>query len=310
MNCFPDMAINTCLFLPIRHLLAYGCNLEETDGFGRTLLLASVEGVKRSHFAEIANSILQFGADPLAIDNGDAGMLHYILRTNSACNKAHTQQELFQPIEALLTKLLLAGCSANAVDENNQTPSDLALSPSAWVIWCNALCSVGLQPYEIILEDDRIKGISPNTKYLERKYQQILQSPPAKWAVKGQQALQLREDPPICAYCCLSDDWVPTRLPFDFFGSYVIKMEDRFTHAAFVNHRDGSFCKNGRKRLSCHRRSHRKDGECSYWSEKSLSMRKHVAYRLWENKIMSTPCEAYSWATGLSMDSPPDVRDT
>jgi len=309
MGIFPDTATDTFLFLPIRHLLAYGCDLEETDGFGRTALLASVESVKRSDFVEIANMLLQFRAVPSAVDHGDAGILHYILRTTSACNKAHTQQELFQPIKSLLVKLLLSRCNPNAVDENGHTPSDLALSPSAWMLWCDALHSAGLQPYEVFLKDDRINGIVLDAMYLERKYQEILKSWPPKWTVERRQSFQIGEDPPVCAYCGLPDDWTPSRPPFDFTGSYLVQMEDVFTHAVFANHKDGTFCANGKRWLSCSRQSHRKDGGVSDWSWKSLSLRKHVACRLWENKILSEPRNAYSWATGLSDDWITTVTD-
>ncbi|KAH8723066.1 hypothetical protein GQ44DRAFT_710935 [Phaeosphaeriaceae sp. PMI808] len=298
MNIFPDTAIDTFLFLPVC-LLASDCDLEETDGFGRTALLASVEGVKRSHFAETAERLLQFQADPLAVDNGNAGLLHYILRTSSACSKAHTQQELFQPIKSFLEKLLRLSCNPNAVDENGHTPSDMALSPSAWVLWCDALHSAGFQPYKVLQEDDRINGIALDTMYLERKYQEVLGSQPPEWTVEP---FQIGEDLPLCAYCGLPDDWTQMRLPFDCNGSYLVQMGDGFTHAAFANHKDGSFCANGKRWLSCGRQSHRYDGGVPDWSRKSLSLRKYLACRLWENKIFSKPGNAYSWATGLSDD--------
>ncbi|KAF2686142.1 hypothetical protein K458DRAFT_208720 [Lentithecium fluviatile CBS 122367] len=302
MNIFPDSAKETFLFLPVRQLVAGGSDLEDVDGFGRTALLASVEGVKRSHFVELANMLLQSGANPLAVDNGDAGILHYILRTTSACNKAHTREALFQPIEDLLRRLLLSNCNPNAVDENGDTPSDLALSPGTWVLWCNALDAAGFRPHEILLEDDHIKGITHGRTILEREYQRILESQPPTWKVERQQPFESGEDLPVCANCGLPDEWTPSRSPFDYIGAYVVQMEDGFSHATFTNHRDGTFCANGRKWASCRRQSHRKDGEISYWSGKSLSLRKHIARRLWEDKILSQPHDAYFWATGLSHD--------
>lgn len=98
MAILPNSALETLLFLPMRQLLSAGSDIEETDGFGRTALLGLVEGVKRSQFVDVSNMLLQHGADPLAVDNGDAGMLHYILRTTLACSKAHTKKELFYPL--------------------------------------------------------------------------------------------------------------------------------------------------------------------------------------------------------------------
>lgn len=303
MSHFPDTATETFLFLPLRNLLnTRECDLEETDGFGRTALLASVECVKRSDFSKVANMLLRFGAVSSAVDNGDAGILHYILRTTSACSRAHTQQELARPIEALLRKFLLSGCNPNAVDENDQTPSDLALSPSTWVIWCNALQSVGFKPHKVLAEDDQVKDIVLDPIYLERKYQEALKSRPPRWTVQNNLPFQPGEDPPICAYCELPDDWVMARPPFDFLGSYLVGMEGYFAHAAFANHRDGTSCENARKWSLCRRPAHKVDGGISYWSQKSVSIRKHVACQLWENKILSEPYEAYLWATGLPVD--------
>lgn len=300
MGIFPDETGETFLFLPIRQLLAEGSDLEETDGFGRTALLASVEGVKRSHFVELANMLLNFKAVPSAVDNGDAGILHYILRTTSACNKAHTQLELFQRIQALLRKLLSLNCDPNAVDENGLTPSDLALSPSAWVLWCNALDAAGFKPHEILLKDDHIKGIAHNPTYLKRKYQDILKSPQPRWTVERQQSFQAGEDCPVCAYCGLPDEWTSSRPPFDCNGSYLVQIEDTFTHALIANHKDGTICANGRSGSSCRRQT---------WSWKSLSLRKHVACRLWEDRILSEPHTAYFWATGLSTDWVTSISD-
>jgi len=58
MNIFPDSYVHELLFHPVRLLLSSECDLEEVDGFGRSALLASIEGVKRSHLAEMVDLLL------------------------------------------------------------------------------------------------------------------------------------------------------------------------------------------------------------------------------------------------------------
>lgn len=186
------------------------------------------------------------------------------------------------------------------MDENGNTPSDLALSPSAWVLWCNSLDAAGLKPHDILQKDDKINRITLNPGYLERQYQKILNSRPPEWTVEMQQFTHLDENSPTCAYCGLPDEWTPQRAQFDYIGSYLVQMAESCTHAAFANHKDGTHCMNGGRRSSCLRQTHKRDGEISDWSPKSLSLRKHTARQLWEDGILSEPATAYVWATGLS----------
>ena len=303
MNIFPDSGVQTFLFHPVRRLLTSGCDLEEVDGFGRSALLASVGGVKRNHLAEMVDLLLQFGANPHAVDNGDAGILHYILRTTSACNRAHTRQAIFQPIKNIVVKLLLRGCNPNAVDEDDHTPSDLALSSSAWLLWCDALQAAGLAPDGVLKEDDRIHNVVLDNVLLDGKYSEWLESLPPRCQIVRDEPSQPEQSFPVCSYCQYPDEWTQTRAPFDCNGTYMVQMGSSFAHASFVNHTDGSWCRNGSKWMSCRRKCHRKDGGFAYWSWKSLSIRKHIAYRLWKDRVLANPAQAYAWATCSLNDS-------
>jgi hypothetical protein len=303
LNIFPDSGVQTLLFQPVRRLLTSECDLEEVDGFGRSALLASVEGVKRSHLAEMVDLFLQFGANLHAVDDGDAGILHYILRTTSACNRAHTRQAIFQSIKDIVVKLLLRGCNPNAVDENDHTPSDLALSSSAWLLWCDALEAAGLAPDGVLRDDDRIHNVMLDNALLDRKYSEWLESLPPRWQVVSDEPSQPEQGLPVCSYCQFPDEWTQSRAPFDRNGTYLVQMGNSFTHASFVNHTDGSSCGNGKKSMSCRRKCHRKDGGVAYWSLESLSIRKHIANRLWKNRVLANPAQAYVWATGSLNDS-------
>ncbi|KAF2726495.1 hypothetical protein EJ04DRAFT_530226 [Polyplosphaeria fusca] len=289
---------------PMRRLLLTGdCDLEEEDGFGRSALLACVEGVRRRHLAEMIEMFLHFGANPHAIDNDSAGILHFILRTTSACNRAHSQRSLSLPIKDILAKLLSRSCDPNSMDQNGITPSDLALGSSAWQIWCDALSESGLDPKEVIEKDDRQNCLRITTTLIDQRHK--------KWTERTtsteQQILEstvMENMPhPICYYCELPGEWIPMKPPFDHYGSYLVKIGDSFAHAAFPNHTDGGFCKNALELNTCKRKSHGRDGDCPFWCSREISIRKHVAYRLWKERSLFTSSQAYSWASGLT-----DVR--
>lgn len=298
MGQFHDLGVQTFLFLPVRQLLANECDIEEVDVFGRSALLSCVEDVKRNHLAEMIDLLLQFGANPHAVDYGEAGILHFILRTTSACNRAHTQQSIFLPVKDIVVKLLLRGCDPNAIDEDHHTPSDMALSSSAWLLWCDALQTAGLAPENVLREDDRIHNVVIDNAALHRKYKEWVECSPSRWEDVGDELPQPERIGPVCAYCQFPDEWTRTRAPFDYQGTHLVRMGDKFTHASFPNHTDGSQCRNGSNWKSCSRRSHRSDGGFPHWSWKSLGIRKHVAYRLWKDRVLLNPSQAYTWATG------------
>ena len=93
---------------------------------------------------------------------------------------AHTRQAIFQPIKDIVVKLLLRGCNPNAVDEDDHTPSDLALSSSAWLLWCDALQAAGLAPDGVLKEDDRVHNVVLDNVLLDGKYSEWLESLPPR----------------------------------------------------------------------------------------------------------------------------------
>lgn len=304
LEIFPDEIADTFLFLPIRCLLAHDCDLEEADGFGRSLLLAAIFDVKRNHSAQIISLLLQAGADPLARDHKGQGALHYILVTVSACNRAHIKPALYEATKSTLVQLLLAGCNPNLGDEGDYTPSDRALTSTAWMLWCEALLSAGFQPLEVLQEDDRLLGITFDEGYLEQKYQEALasRSPTPKTVLEREEPTEFGEYIPACSFCGLPDNCTRTRAPFDPYANYLIEWGEGFTHLWLPNHLDGTDCANERKLDSCGHESHQEGEAFSKWSSQELSWRKHVAYRMWVDNILSGPREAYTWATGLSDD--------
>jgi hypothetical protein len=302
MSIIPDHEAELRLFQPMRHILPYIYNLNERDLFGRTALLASVEGVQRSQFPKVAQMLLQFGANPSAVDNGGAGILHFILRTISGCNNWNVTAESTQPLKTLMIQLINSECDPNLLDDDGLTPSDMALSPVAWVIWCEVVQAAGLDVLSVLERDDELQGIILPHAYVEEKYRRVLRAPSPSWNDQSIQSDSPQEKEELCRYCAQPDHWSPSRPPFDRAGSYMVNMGDSVAHAYFSNHRDGSFCDNGISWGSCKKSSHARHGEVTVWPVNALSWRKHVAYRLWRDGLLRTPRQAYTWSTGLSPD--------
>jgi len=295
MAILPDHEAELRLFQPMRHVLPHVYSLEERDLFGRTSLLASVEGVQRSQLPKVAQMLLQFGANPLALDNGGAGMLHFILRTTSGCNNGTATEECMKPMKELMVQLLKAGCDPNLLDEDNRTPSDMALSPVAWVLWCEVVHAAGLDLMTILERDDKLRGAVFSRGYVETKYKHVLHTSPPSWSDRSAQPDSGKESDSLCDYCTLPDHWCRSRPPFDTAGSYMVSAGDSAVHAFFSNHRDGTFCADAISWGLCKRRCHIE------WSVKAISWRKHVAYRLWKDGILRTPSQAYTWTTGCDL---------
>lgn len=302
MSIVPDDKSELLLLQPMRLLLPHILDIDERDLFGRTALLASVESVKRSQFPCVAQMLLQFGANPLVVDHGGAGMLHFILRTASACNNWNYTQESIKPLKTLMVRLLNAQCDPNLLSNEDLTPSDLALSPVAWVIWCEVVQDAGLDMLVILKRDDQLRGFKQSDAYVQGKFRSILHDPSSIWTDQSVQSDPMQEDLELCIYCTQPDNWTPLRPPFDQAGSYMVNTDHSVSRELFSNHRDGSFCQNGIDWGSCRAKSHSMHGEVTDWPAKTVSWRKHVAFRLWRDGFLQTPRQANLWATGRMPD--------
>lgn len=307
MSCQPDDEAEFRLLQPLHSILQETYDLEERDGFGRTPLLASLDSIQRNQIPEVVHMLLQAGADPLAVDSGGCGILHFIFRTSSACNNASMPTVTFNSFKDLVVRLLRAGCDPSLQDEEGRTPSDTALSPAAWVLWCESVHAAGLEMSKILLRDDELQGVhhrqstTRHPGYIEEKYQRILLTFPPMWHLDTDFVVRdANEELDVCERCNLPDHWMSSRPPFDTASSYSVKNGGTMYHAFFSNHRDGSFCENVIQWGSCKNPGHIRHGEVTNWSWKELSWRKHVAYKLWSNGIWRNPREAYTWASGLS----------
>jgi hypothetical protein len=297
LSTLPKSQSDTHIYQPLRLLLLDGCDLEQKDGFGRTPLLSCIENVCRSALPAVVDMLLKAGADPLTTGNGDEGMLHSLLRSLSACNDESMEPAEVGSITSVLVALLRAGCNPNLLDEFSDTPSDKALSPVAWVLWCDALRLAGMDIKDVLLGDDGCQSTPQSQASLKRKFRKAVASTFTfdSW-IDEPSADYFSSNPGACGLCERHTKWQRRRQPFDYFGSYLIQIGDGPGHAVFVNHRDGSPCNCPFVWDSCDHRDHW-GGD---WSRHEISWRKHVAHWLWRDGILNSPLAANRWATGIS----------
>jgi hypothetical protein len=105
---------------------------------------------------------------------------------------------------------------------------------------------------------------------------------------------------PTYSYCELPGEWIPMKPPFDHYGSYLVKMSDKVVHKAFPNHADGGSCNNGVELNTCKRKSHGRDGDFPFWHPREISIRNHVAYRVWKEKEVHNLDQSYGRAPLIS----------
>ena len=288
---------------PLRRILPAVLDIEERDCFGRTALLHVIETVHHSHFPEVAHMLLNAGADHTAVDNGGCGILHFILRVVSACNNAPLLEAHFEAFKSVVVRLLGAGCDPSLLDEDGSTPSDMALSPTGWLLWCESVRCAGRDMSAILKLDDRRQRISHKETALDAEHRRVKSSSPP-WEQQLLPAYPSTSDAEArtCGYCSAPLHWTTSRSPFDTYGSYMVEFGGRAYHAYFANHKDASFCENAAVWNSCRHGPHKRGGPLTHWSDRESSRRKHLAYRLWKDGLWQTPSDAYEWATGLSPD--------
>lgn len=276
------------LFETVQMLLQHGCDLEDRNVEGSTPLLSALCRVPDPQLVSLANLLLSAGADPLAVDFENDGCLHLLLRRLSACNNFCMSSIKAKGYTDLLVTLLRKGCSTFLRNDIGYTPIDLALSPTAWVLWCDALREAGLEVERVLKEDDIVHGVSHSeSDIVDKGYSTGL--------VKN---LAIFEKNYCVTYshraCYLCSQGTITawarRPPFDYLESPQSKPEN----LAIAGHilREPTYFGPENDR----------NGELErFWA--ALSWRKHLAYRLWHDGTLDSPYNAQMWATGSEVYS-------
>ena len=285
------------LFEKFQMLLQHGCDLEEQNVHGSTPFLHGLAVVPDPELVSVTSLLLKAAANPFAVTARGEGCLHILLVRLSACNKYDMRVTEAKAITDLLVTLLRKGCSPHLQSRGGYTPSDIALSPTAWVLWCNALRKSGIDLARVLKQDD----IDARVSYSD--YDEINRIYKAALASKVQRAAEEPESitPLIqCLECKRGSNSWHLRPPFDYFERCVFA-------------RDG-------EALRLHVSREKTNGtandppDCIPPSKGTeYSWRKHIASRLWRDGILSSPYEAQMWATGNqeqeSMILPSDMED-
>ena len=275
---------------PLLLMLQSGYDIEEQDHYGNTPLLIALSDVPQRDVISVAQFFLNAGADPLAANSIGVGSLLSLLRRLSSCNDYTMDSIQVKAFVDLLIRFLGAGC------DPSDNSSDAALSPTCWVIWCNALEGAGYSIESVLREDDIRDGVAQSDHDIDEKF---LKASECIAGSLSQPSINCNPDL-SCPVCYRNTHWKPRKAPFDVLGSYLMNLGNEFpaTHWSRANHHGGSWCEDAQVGDKCSHQQHKEsEGAADIWSAEELSWRKHFACRLWREGKLSTPLEAEIWAT-------------
>ncbi|OCK82413.1 hypothetical protein K432DRAFT_424190 [Lepidopterella palustris CBS 459.81] len=293
---------------PIQLLLHHECDLEERNFHSNTVLLAAISLVGSKELVPVTRALLKAGANPLIISARGWGALHGLLWRLSACNHYDMTNSEFVAITDIVVQLLRNGCNPLLLDADGCSPSDMALSPTTWLIWCQALEKAGFNVASTIREDSMYKCGSHLEGEIEHRFLQpitVTNEPTRSFLQRHDSGIipetinrenDLTEK---CYRCHRSTDWEPRCPPFDVFGSYLMHLPGRPSiHRFSPDHSNGQACLDAFGKGPCVHTEH-SDGPVREHAL-GLSWRKQLAYQLWRDGVLKEPRQSQTWATDLS----------
>lgn len=291
-------SLNAIQFL-INQAIEAGVDLEERNLFGLTPLMSVTRNVHLSNFVPVTRMFLQAGANPRQVENDGCGLLHHIARQLSACNNYEMSAgDASQVTDLVATLITQYGCDPLLRDQSGSTPYDEALSPVAWVLWCDAMVQAGHDIETDLRTQDLRNCVSHSRAQLDRKYKAVMDG---LLVDRGQIFIENAQDDQVpCTMCGKSDNWQKRRQPFDCLGSYLVNINEEWAqHTYAYNHRGGVYCDNIRAPGTCRSRQHAHGETYIGRSHSQLSWRKHIAFRLWRDRKLITPLDAQLWISGF-----------
>lgn len=132
---------------PLRLFIEDGCNTNERIPGYSTPLHRVLRALHDEELIPGAKTLLKANSDALFVELVFLdGCLHKLLTRLSACNDYRMDENEAQSIVDLLKR----GCNPCLLNDGERTPSDYALSPTAWPLWCKALERTGFDVAGII----------------------------------------------------------------------------------------------------------------------------------------------------------------
>jgi len=320
LNCIlsPDLAGAVDILEPMRLLIEDGCNVNEANPGGSSPLHRVLRALHDRELVPVTKALLEAGADPRAIEPGSQdGCLHKLLTRISACNRWVMSEAEQESVLELIVDLLQRGCDPCLINVGKRTPSDYALSPAAWPIWCSALCKAGYDVTAILQQDDTCKSIfqmglydvDTETKIIQVSTEESMRAPgqesapspaltraPREHTATIVRRLGDLEQSPVCFVCgSRGRQYSKRKAPFDFFGTYLLGPRNCMSHEFRFCHEDGTQCMNHYEENACTNTEHR-EGYKRKSMKEELSWRKKMALELWESGVLGKPTEVQRWA--------------
>lgn len=281
LEMFPSWKAIDCSqghFESLELLLQSGGDPNERNGWGRTPLLTAAFQVRLSSLPRIMRLLLKYGANPLLFDGDGEGILHRLLYAFGSCGIRTIDETWTNDMVDILASLLQSGCDPNLKKDIGWTPSDNALSPIAWMIWCEALSRAGHVPEEVVMRDDDIEGIIWGPGETILRYENSVQLYRDRRQSRMYDDQAWHDDEPCCRICKQNFMWNEKHPPFDFMGTYL-NTELNY-HQQLYNHSSGRFCPKYFSADNCSFENHDAGLPPSPTLEQ-LSWRKHVALDIW-----------------------------
>ena len=306
-NVFSSSLLGIILRLPrtqavpvvqaVQIIIEHDCDLEIKDYSGKTPLLYALYRVNILELNVVVKCLLNEGADSHAVDDKGSGALHLLLGRLLACHSYYISPPNAAMLGGILSILLKAGCDPLLRNHLGFTPSDYALTPAAWVLWCDALRERGYHVAEIIQLDDVSKRIlRPAGPSFHSNILHIATAATLDTVQASSESPSALGNLP-CSVCERNGSWQFRASPFDLWGSHLATFGYvRPLHRFWLNHPDGMPCSNVYENGSCQVTTHVRDGSRS-WNWLEFSWRKHAAYKLWNEGIIDNPKELQTRVT-------------
>jgi hypothetical protein len=298
---------NVQIIVPLRLILRNEAELEARNIYGDTPLLHALHYTPRRRLVAVVKELVQFGANTSAVNDDGETALHLLLRRISACNHYRMSkkeaEELTELIMALLGGFHKQISYPTLGNIEGSTPFDAALSPTAWVLWCNALERAGFDVWKELLDLDVRDGVVHSDEYLEERYQHVKLRPPLEISScsDSEASEGYRSDRKPCHLCGQRTVQRARRVPFDEFYSSIVDEVGFETHMMLFHHLDKSPCLNAFMEDSCRHLDYSPNHMQEHCPEyvKERSWRRHVAYRMWREGILRSPYKSQQWANGV-----------